>query len=630
MTPSKRRFLPLLLLFSLSALFILSYHSSFNLFFASHNDTQLPNFNIPQNPRNTSLSNFTLTIKVLAFDRLHSLTRCLRSLANADYGNDRVNLHVYIDHFKEIDLGNGSLILDQKLEESRRILDFVDGVLWKFGDKFVHYRTGNVGLQAQWLEAWWPSSDDEFAFVVEDDLEVSPLFYKFLRTLIVHYYYNSSNFNPSIYGASLQRPRFVPGKHGNKLQLDSETRLFLYQLVGTWGQLLFPRPWKEFRLWYNTHKAKGIKPILHGMVTTGWYKRMGERIWTPWFIKFIHSHGYFNIYTNFQKERALSVSNRDAGVNYGKTAGPDSQLLDERSLDFNLYDMQPLSNLKWYDFCFREVLPGRLVKSFDELAHVLHSVQKSKTIILVNLFGVSQPITMNMLCHFERLDIQNFIFMGPEMDFLRDLARRGHPVIDSKKMLKSITDSKLKGLQRSQAELIQEILVQAYAIKTCLDSGYDSWMIDGNMLPLSSNVFSDMNDFSFDISAMENSKILFVRSSSTTAKIWGDKFIYEIAATAASLLGSYNSLSRDQRQFKYLMVKTLEEKGVRIQKVDDLSFGLKIGADHANQTFVGVEKKLIFWSSEMNLDLTQSSLGKLGMWVVDGNNSCTSVVCHQS
>ena len=56
------------------------------------------------------------------------------------------------------------------------------------------------------------------------------------------------------------------GKHGNKIKLDSNARLFLYQLVGTWGQLLFPKPWKEFRLWYDIHKAKGIKPFLEGMV----------------------------------------------------------------------------------------------------------------------------------------------------------------------------------------------------------------------------------------------------------------------------------------------------------------------------------------------------------------------------
>lgn len=50
------------------------------------------------------------------------------------------------------------------------------------------------------------------------------------------------------------------------MQIDDRTQLFLYQLVGTWGQLLFPRPWKEFRIWYDTHKAKGLKPFLDGMV----------------------------------------------------------------------------------------------------------------------------------------------------------------------------------------------------------------------------------------------------------------------------------------------------------------------------------------------------------------------------
>lgn len=76
----------------------------------------------------------------------------------------------------------------------------------------MHYRTGNVGLQAQWLEAWWPGSDDEFAFVVEDDLEVSPLYYGFLKGLILKYYYDRENFSPMVYGASLQRPRFVAGE----------------------------------------------------------------------------------------------------------------------------------------------------------------------------------------------------------------------------------------------------------------------------------------------------------------------------------------------------------------------------------------------------------------------------------
>lgn len=92
-------------------------------------------------------------------------------------------------------------------------MEFLDRFRWEHGEKIVHYRTSNAGLQAQWLEAWWPISDDDFAFIVEDDLEVSKFYYRFLKGLIGKYYYGSSEgFNPSIYGASLQRPRFVPGE----------------------------------------------------------------------------------------------------------------------------------------------------------------------------------------------------------------------------------------------------------------------------------------------------------------------------------------------------------------------------------------------------------------------------------
>ncbi|KAF5930240.1 hypothetical protein HYC85_031113 [Camellia sinensis] len=154
----------------------------------------------------------TFTTSSLSPSKSSPLIASPPSLAHAQYGDDRVNLHIFIDHFKDIDsTDNGSVKLDAKLNESRRILDFVDGFSWKFGEKIMHYWTGNVGLQEQWLEVWWPSSDDEFAFVVEDDLEISLLYYKFLRDLIVNYYYNASNFNPSINGASLQRRRFVPG-----------------------------------------------------------------------------------------------------------------------------------------------------------------------------------------------------------------------------------------------------------------------------------------------------------------------------------------------------------------------------------------------------------------------------------
>ncbi|PON74114.1 Nucleotide-diphospho-sugar transferase [Parasponia andersonii] len=613
--PPKWHLLPLLLL-SVAALFFYSYyHSTLHPFPTNLN----PNFPLRTH---TPPPDFTFIVKVLAYNRLDSLARCLRSLAAADYLSDRVHLHIYVDHFAVVN-GSGA-DLDRGLEESGRLLEFADGFDWKFGEKLVHYRTQNAGLQAQWLEAWWPGSDDEFAFVVEDDLEVSPLYYRFLRSLIVNYYYGDPDFRPYIYGVSLQRPRFVPGKHGNKIQLDSGTRLFLYQLVGTWGQLLFPKPWKEFRLWYDKHKAKGIKPYLDGMVTNGWYKKMGERIWTPWFIKFIHFRGYYNFYTNFLHERALSVSHRDVGVNYGKSAGPDSNLLDENSLDFNLLEMQPLSNLKWYDFCFREVIPERVVRRFDDLGSVLHSVQQQETAILVSLYGAPEIIIRNLLCSFEKLNVRNFIFVGPESDFLLDLARRGHPVIVGDQFLRSVTTYKMTDPQDSHAELISSILVKSYVIKKNMELGYSSLVMEGNMLLVKGYPYLDFDNI-HDFYTGKSSGLFFVRNSTSARKIWVDKFIPASVVMLKSLLGKQESTS-----FAGIMGKLLEEKNTKIKIIDETRFGVDISSNNVNQFSLGVERKIIYWPAGMGLDLLRKRLEEFGVWMVDDDFSCKAVVCHQS
>jgi hypothetical protein len=155
----------------------------------------------------------------LAYNRLTPLKRCLHSLSTAEYGSDRVDLHIHLDHFKQPESKNLSVV-DENLESDHQILEFLDGFHWPNGDKEIIYNSENRGLQAQWIEAWWPRSDDEFAFVVEDDLELSPLFYKFLKKAIITYYYDKSNYHPSIFGISLQRPRFVAGLLSLSLSLS--------------------------------------------------------------------------------------------------------------------------------------------------------------------------------------------------------------------------------------------------------------------------------------------------------------------------------------------------------------------------------------------------------------------------
>ncbi|KAG0537351.1 hypothetical protein BDA96_03G141600 [Sorghum bicolor] len=557
---------------------------------------------------------FSLLIKLLAYNRPAAFRRCLRSLAAADYDGDRVALHVLLDHSTT----NSSV---PPLAASHEILDFVDAFPWPHGEKRVHYRAANAGLQAQWIEAWWPGSDDEFAFVVEDDLQVSPLYYRFLKRVVMRYYYDRENYSPYVFGASLQRPRFVAGKHGNKIQLDSETRLFLYQMVGTWGQLLFPKPWKEFRLWYDDHKAKGLKPILQGMKTTGWYKKMGERIWTPWFIKFVHSRGYFNIYTNFLKERALSVSHRDAGVNYGKSVGPDSTLLDGKNLDFNLWELQPLKKLKWYDFCFNEVIPGRIVTKSSELGSVFKSVQLKSTVVLVTLYSIEERFARNLICHLDKAGMKNYIFLGDNSEFLDDLAHRGYPVIDGMKFLQSI---KVSSLQRSD-DFVKEGLVKSYVIKACLDLGYNLWLLNGNMISLG-NKLIEPSDQSVDLFIADEG-LMFIRSSLDLKNKWNELTMSRVKAMCTS---SDFSVSIKQKSFVHMLSEVLASSaGVRLGKLDEAIRVIELGPSTSNRSISGDQSNVLFWSRSKASDSVQKQLENMDLWLVDSDSSCSAVVCHQ-
>ena len=52
----------------------------------------------------------------------------------------------------------------------------------------VKLHATNVGLVSQWLNVWIPASDHEAAFILEDDMEVSPYFFVWAVRAAEKYY----------------------------------------------------------------------------------------------------------------------------------------------------------------------------------------------------------------------------------------------------------------------------------------------------------------------------------------------------------------------------------------------------------------------------------------------------------
>ncbi|MCI51972.1 transferring glycosyl group transferase, partial [Trifolium medium] len=69
--------------------------------------------------------------------------------------------------------------------------------------------------------------------------------------------------------------------------------------------------------------------------------------------------------------------------------------------------------------------------------------------------------------------------------------------------------------------------------------------------------------------------------------------------------------------------------GASIRRVDETSFGMKIGSSGVSKSSLG-DKKLVYWSIGMELDLIQKWLKELNLWSIDGELSCTAVICHKS
>ena len=129
--------------------------------------------------RISSTASVDFRVLVLTFSRTDSLRTCLERLDELivdDY--DTAALDIWIDRDKK----------DNRLDGDtyRLAAEF----RWKVGPSSVHVHDRHVGVYGQWLDTWKPSSsggNQEIALFVEDDVDISPYAYRWLKK--VHAFY---------------------------------------------------------------------------------------------------------------------------------------------------------------------------------------------------------------------------------------------------------------------------------------------------------------------------------------------------------------------------------------------------------------------------------------------------------
>ncbi|ORX50493.1 hypothetical protein DM01DRAFT_263197 [Hesseltinella vesiculosa] len=252
---------------------------------------------------------------VITDRRPHSLSRLLSSLREAKYLGDRVDLAIH---------------MDQTADKVTRML--VHSFRWIHGNTDLRHRIRKGGLMPAIVESWFPSSNDHYGVLLEDDIEVSPLFYVWIKYNILHYRYDPlfSNGRSWIYGISLYSPRNLELKPQGRVAFDPNDELlpsgyparspYASQVPCSWGAVYFPEHWREFHQ-YLTARLQDLDSPVPQLNTTVPQSRSNrwKKSWKKYFIELVYLRGYVMVYPNFQDFESFSTNHLEFGTHIKHT-----------------------------------------------------------------------------------------------------------------------------------------------------------------------------------------------------------------------------------------------------------------------------------------------------------------------
>ena len=165
-------------------------------------------------------------IVVVGYNRPESLARLLRSLGQALYDGREV-----------------TLIISVNKADRPEVANVAAGYVWPLGEKRVVMQPQRLGLRQHILQCGDYTSEFDAIIVLEDDLYVSPLFYRFARQALQEYGNDDHIAGISLYthlwNVNCSRP-FLPENDG--------TDAYFHQFAQSWGQVWNRRMWNGFSM----------------------------------------------------------------------------------------------------------------------------------------------------------------------------------------------------------------------------------------------------------------------------------------------------------------------------------------------------------------------------------------------
>ncbi|KAB7664452.1 glycosyltransferase [Plesiomonas shigelloides] len=180
-----------------------------------------------------AMKNFNMPIIVVAaFRRDKSLKRLLRSISNAYYPCDNIEVVISLDG----GYSNEVYLAARDFEK-------------KFTSGFVRVitRDENLGLRKHILECGDLSLDNGSCIILEDDLVVSRNFYLFACEAMKKFYSDENIAGISLYSQRYNEYANLPFEPN----VDRSSDVYFMQMASSWGQLWTRNQWISFKKWYK-------------------------------------------------------------------------------------------------------------------------------------------------------------------------------------------------------------------------------------------------------------------------------------------------------------------------------------------------------------------------------------------
>ncbi|CAG8487079.1 2063_t:CDS:2 [Ambispora leptoticha] len=287
-------------------------------------------------------------LQVITQDRPDSLSRLLRSLDSSYYLGDRLPLTINMDRGAD-----------------PVTLDYCNKFQWNHGDLALRHRVLQGGLLPAVVESYYPHNSDHYAVLLEDDIEVSPFFYVWLKYSVLKYRYGPDRAaSQRMFGVSLYNPNSIELHMSGRRDFDPSLVLeqgnfpkrspYLNQVPCSWGAVYFPEIWREFHEYINARMDDEVTINIQKIAVPESRSNRWRKSWKRYFIELAYLRGYVMLYPNFSNFTSLSTNHMEAGTHIHSN--------NNKPLPVRVFDLP----LMWENIILKELPQGRL-SEFESL-----------------------------------------------------------------------------------------------------------------------------------------------------------------------------------------------------------------------------------------------------------------------